>query len=123
MEINDEMYKHLFLMDVDTEEENEIQPQPNQEDIETINELNCELEGIFGAIDKEDAQEEIDRNIYLTKKLPNRTFDQLPDPIGSYMGVIYNPHFGCTEQHLITVYPPEPSPMANLKPAFAFGTR
>lgn len=64
---------------------------------------------------------EIDVSIY-TEKLPFRTFKELPEPIEIYEDMVYSPISNSEELCLVKVYPPEPSPLENLKPAFAYTT-
>lgn len=58
----------------------------------------------------------------IMKKRPQRTAEELPEPIDVYEEQVRNPVTGEMQTVQVKVYPPEPSPLENMKPAFAFGT-
>lgn len=58
----------------------------------------------------------------IMKKRPNRTAEELPEPIEVYEDTVVNPVTGEQQKVMVKVYPPEPSPLEHMKPAFAFGS-
>lgn len=58
----------------------------------------------------------------IMKKRPNRTAEELPEPIEVYEDTVRNPVTGEMQTVMVKVYPPEPSPLEHMKPAFAFGS-
>ena len=58
----------------------------------------------------------------IMKKRPQRTAEELPEPIEVYEEQGRNPVTGEMQTVQVKVYPPEPSPLEHMKPAFAFGT-
>lgn len=58
----------------------------------------------------------------IMKKRPNRTAEELPEPIEVYEDTVVNPVTGEEQKVMVKVYPPEPSPLEHMKPAFAFGS-
>lgn len=58
----------------------------------------------------------------IMKKRPQRTAEELPEPIEVYEEQVRNPVTGEMQTVQVKVYPPEPSPLEHMKPAFAFGT-
>lgn len=145
-----EKYTHFYLDDAPEENKNTEQDDQddydiqegeqvsditnsiiNESDIECNNEDdNDELDFLDSSYNETDIEEDLyDKNdpevvaFLLSKKFPNRTYDQLPNPIDSYMDVIFNPLTYQYEECKIDVYPPEPSPFDNLKPAYAYSNK
>lgn len=58
----------------------------------------------------------------IMKKRPQRTAEELPEPIEVYEEQVRNPVTSEMQTVQVKVYPPEPSPLEHMKPAFAFGT-
>lgn len=58
----------------------------------------------------------------IMRKRPFRTAEELPAPISTYETQIVNQN-GDVQTVTVKVYPPEPSPLENMKPAFAFSTQ
>ena len=117
-ETDDDGYVHLFLEDAPKQQE-------NGDDSENIigDDIDCETdfenEGEI-LYDKNDPEVVA---FLLSKKFPDRTFDQLPNPIDTYRDTIFNPWTLKYEECDVHVYPPEPSPFENLKPAYAYGNK
>lgn len=61
-----------------------------------------------------------DSDLGLMAKHPKRTMDQYVEPTHTYEEVHVNE---AGEEHTVTVkvYPTEPNPMENVRPAFAYG--
>lgn len=59
--------------------------------------------------------------LHLAGKMKQRTLDELPDVVTTYEEEFINE---AGEKHTVTVkvYPNEPNPLADLRPAYAYGS-
>lgn len=62
-----------------------------------------------------------DEQLHLSGKMKDRQPHQVPDLVTTYDETYVNSETGETGTVTVRVYPNEPSPMANLRPAFAYG--
>lgn len=60
--------------------------------------------------------------LHLAAKNKNRTVDQLPDVVTTYEEEYVNPETGEVQVVTVKVYPNEPNPMEDLRPAYAYGS-
>lgn len=62
-----------------------------------------------------------EEELHLAAKMKMRQLDQVPTPVTTYQEEHVNSE-GETYMVTVTVYPDEPSPLAALKPAYAYGS-
>ena len=60
--------------------------------------------------------------LHLAAKMKNRQLDQVPTPVTTYEEEYVNPHTGEVQMVTVTVYPDEPNPLEDLRPAYAYGS-
>lgn len=62
-----------------------------------------------------------EEQLHLSGKMKDRQAHQVPDLVTTYEETYVNDVTGETETVTVRVFPNEPSPMENLRPAFAYG--
>lgn len=63
-----------------------------------------------------------EEQLHLAAKMKDRQLDQVPDLVTTYEEEFINSETGEPYMVTVRVFPNEPSPMANLKPAYAYGS-